>query len=126
LVPFNDIFDSDPEALVTYVATELNARKIGSLEIRHGDFRGPGEQQLAVIAREHFKGTLLVNGGYDLPTAQAVIESGAADAVVFGKAYLSNPDLVERLRAAAPLTPVDFSKLYTPGPAGYTDYPTMA
>lgn len=126
LVPFNDISDSDPEALVTYVATELNARKIGSLEMRHGDFRGPGEQQLAVIAREHFKGTLLVNGGYDLPTAQAVIESGAADAVVFGKAYLSNPDLVERLRVAAPLNPVDFSKLYTPGPAGYTDYPTMA
>ena len=126
LVPFNDIRESDPEALVAYLARELNARQIGALELRHGDFREAAEQRLAVIAREHFKGTLLANGGYDYASGQAAVASGAVDAVVYGKAYLSNPDLVERFRAGADLNPVDFSKLYTPGPAGYTDYPTMA
>ena len=126
LVVFNDIRDSDPEALVAYLARELNARQIGALELRHGDFREAAEQRLAVIAREHFKGTLLANGGYDYASGQAAVASGAVDAVVYGKAYLSNPDLVERFRAGADLNPVDFSKLYTPGPAGYTDYPTMA
>jgi N-ethylmaleimide reductase len=126
LVPFNDISDSDPEALVAHVASELNARKIGFLEMRHGDFRGPGEQALAQIARKHFNGALFVNGGYDLASAADAIQHGQADAVVFGKAYLSNPDLVERFRAGAALNAVDFAKLYTPGPAGYTDYPAMA
>jgi N-ethylmaleimide reductase len=126
LVPFNDMRDSAPEALVEYVARELDRRKIGSFELRHADFRDPAEQRLAHIARREFHGPLLVNGGYDLASANAAVSSGAVDAVVFGKAYLSNPDLVERFRAGAELNPVDFGKLYTPGPAGYTDYPAMA
>lgn len=126
LVPFNDMLDSDPEALVEYVARELDRRKIGAFELRHADFRDPAEQRLAQIARREFRGPLFVNGGYDHATAQAAVASGAVDAVVFGKAYLSNPDLVERFRAGAELNPVDFGKLYTPGPAGYTDYPSLA
>ena len=58
--------------------------------------------------------------------AQPALASGAVDAVVFGKAFLANPDLVERFRAQAALNPVDFTGLYTPGPAGYTDYPSLA
>jgi N-ethylmaleimide reductase len=126
LVPFNDMRDSDPESLVEYVARELDRRRIGSFELRHADFRDPAEQRLAQIARREFRGPLLVNGGYDLASATAAVAGGAVDAVVFGKAYLSNPDLVERFRSGAELNPVDFAKLYTPGPAGYTDYPAMA
>ena len=126
LVPYNDMRDSDPEALVEYVARELDRRKIGFFELRHADFRDPAEQRLAQIARREFHGPLFVNGGYDQESAQAAVASGAVDAVVFGKAYLSNPDLVERFRANAALTPVDFARLYTPGPAGYTDYPSLA
>ncbi len=126
LVPFNDMVDSDPEALVEYVARELDRRKIAFLELRHNDFRDPAEQRLAQIARRESHGPLFVNGGYDQASAQAAVASGSVDAVVFGKAYLSNPDLVERFRVGAQLNPVDFGKLYTPGPAGYTDYPSLA
>lgn len=126
LVAYNDMRDSDPEALVEYVARELDRRKIGFFELRHADFRDPAEQRLAAIARREFHGPLFVNGGYDRASATAAVASGAVDAVVFGKPYVSNPDLVERFRAGAELNPVDFGKLYTPGPAGYTDYPRLA
>ena len=126
LVPYNDMYDSDPEALVRYVSRELSRRKIAFLELRHNDFRDPAEQRLAEIARREFNGPLFVNGGYDYASAQAAVASGAVDAVVFGKAFLANPDLVERFRAQAALNPVDFTRLYTPGPAGYTDYPSLA
>jgi N-ethylmaleimide reductase len=125
IVGFNDIEDSNPEELVRYVATELNRRKTGFLEIRHGDHRAPAEQALAKIAREHFKGALFVNGAYDFETARLALASGGADAVVFGKAFISNPDLVERFSSGADLNAMDASTLRTPGPAGYTDYPGM-
>jgi len=126
LVPFNDISDSNPEQLVAYLAEQLDARKLAFLELRHNDFRDPAEQRLAQIARERFHGALFANGGYEQNSAAEALASGKLDAVVFGKAYLSNPDLVERFQRGAPLNPVDFSKLYTPGPAGYTDYPSLA
>ena len=123
LVPFNDIHDSNPEGLVAYVAEQLQLRSVASLEVRHGDHAGPGEQALAEIARKHFHGTLLANGGYDFASAQAAIQSGRLDAVVFGRPFISNANLVARFSSSAALNPVDFSTLYTPGPKGYTDYP---
>jgi N-ethylmaleimide reductase len=125
LVPFNDIADSNPEELVKYVATELNRRKLGFLEIRHNDHREPAEQVLARVAREHFKGALFVNGAYDFATATQAVESGAADAVVFARPFVANPDLVERFSSGAPLNTLDPDTLYTPGAAGYTDYPAL-
>ena len=124
LVPFNDIQDSNPESLVTYIAQQLQLRGVASLELRHDDHAGPGEHGLAEIARQHFHASLMVNGGYDLASAQAAIASGRVDAVVFGKLFISNADLVERFSTGAALNPVDFTTLYTPGPKGYTDYPT--
>ncbi len=123
LVPYNDMQDSDPKGLVAYVAQQLQLRGVASLELRHADHAGPGEQALAEIARKHFHGTLMANGGYDLISAQAAIQSGQLDAVVFGKPFISNANLVERFRTGTPLTPVDFTTLYTPGAKGYTDYP---
>jgi N-ethylmaleimide reductase len=125
IVGFNDIEDSNPGELVRYVATELGRRKISFLEIRHVDHRAAAEQALAKIAREHFKGALFVNGAYDFDTARLALESGGADAVVFGKPFVSNPDLVERFASGAQLNAVDAGTLYTPGSAGYTDYPGM-
>ncbi len=125
LVPFNDMLDSDPAALVEHVARQLDARGIAFLEMRHDNFALPAEQALATIARAAFRGVLVSNGGYDQASAAAAIASGATDAVAFGKAYLSNPDLVERFQRNAALNPVDFTRLYTPGPAGYTDYPFL-
>lgn len=126
LVGFNDLNDSDPEALVAYVAKQLSQRGIAFLEIRHGDHRPEAERRIAAVAREHFKGVLMLNGGFDAESAEATLREGRADAIVFGKPFISNPDLVERLRTGAPLAPVNFELLYTPGPAGYTDYPALA
>ena len=82
-----------------------------------------GEQALAEIARKHFHGTLMGNGGFDFTSAQAAIQSGQLDAVVFGKPFISNANLVERFKSGAALNPVDFTTLYSPGANGYTDYP---
>ncbi|MCB9640960.1 MAG: alkene reductase [Myxococcales bacterium] len=76
--------------------------------------------------RQAFKGTLILSGGYDRPRADADIIEGKGDLVAFGRPYLSNPDLVERLRQGAELNAPDFSTFYTPGPKGYIDYPTLA
>ncbi len=126
LVPYNDIADSDPESLVGYLSDEFSRRHISFLELRHADHSAPAEQALAKIARERFHGALFVNGGFTLEAARAAVESGQADAVVFGSKYVSNPDLVERFRSGAPLNDMNPSTLYAPGPMGYTDYPRMA
>ena len=125
LVAYNDIRDSRPVALVEHVARELDARGIGFLEIRHGDHSLPDEQAVGAAARRHFRGTLLLNGGFDAVSAAEAVAAGRGDVIVFGRPFISNPDLVERLRANAPLADVDFSTLYTPGPEGYTDYPPL-
>lgn len=123
LVPYNDIADSAPAELVHYVVAELERRGIAFLELRHDDHRPPAEAELRSIARKGFSGALFVNGGYDRESAAEALATGQADAVVFGKLYVSNPDLVERFTAGAPLAGLDTKTLYTPGPGGYTDYP---
>jgi len=68
---------------------------------------------------------VILSGGYECERAEADLESGAADLIAFGRPFIANPDLVERLRAAAPLTEADQATFYSPGPTGYTDYPIM-
>lgn len=125
LVPFNEMEDSNPTALVEYLAKQFNARHLGHLEMRHDQHDRPAEVELAKIAREHFKGTLLLNGGFTQASGEAAVASGLADAIVYGKAFIANADLVERFAKQAPLNAVDFTKLYSPGPSGYTDYPML-
>ena len=57
---------------------------------------------------------------------QALLDAGDADAVAFGKLFISNPDLPERIRAGAPLAPWNMETFYSPGAGGYTDYPSLA
>lgn len=126
LVAFNDMAESQPKALVEYVAKELQKRGVGHLELRHEQWDQPAELELAKITREHYQGALLLNGGFDGDSGNAAIREGRADAIVYGKAFLANPDLVQRFAKKAALNAVDFSTLYTPGPKGYTDYPVLA
>ena len=126
LVPFNDNSDSDPKALVEYVAKQLDARKLGHFEVRHDQHDRPEEVELAKIARQHFKGALLLNGGFDQASGEAAVASGLADAIVYGKAFIANADLPARFAAKAPLNAVNFDRLYGGGGDGYTDYPTLA
>ena len=75
--------------------------------------------------RRKFGGAWMVNNGYQRQMALDAVASGAADAVSFGRPFISNPDLVRRLRENAPLSALDASTLYGGGAKGYTDYPTL-
>lgn len=126
LVPFNDMSESNPRELVAYVAEQAQARKLGHFELRHDQWDRPEELELAKIARRSFQGALLLNGGFDRESGEAAVSEGRADAIVYGKAFLANPDLPARFAQKAALNPVDFGTLYTPGPKGYSDYPRLA
>lgn len=126
LVAFNDMVDSDAPALVEHVAKGLQARGAAFLHLRHARHDAPAEGELARIAKRHFKGVLIRNGGYTRDAAEADVRAGLADAVAFGMAFIANPDLPARFAQNAPLNQVDLSTLYSPGPKGYTDYPALA
>ncbi|MDR3527944.1 MAG: alkene reductase [Rhizomicrobium sp.] len=116
-----DMGDSNPLATFTYVAKEMGKRKLAFLcarEARKDDSIGP---QL----KEAFGGVYIVNEGFDQTSAEKALADGVADAVAFGKPFISNPDLVERLRTHAPLNSFDGSTFYAEGPKGYTDYPAL-
>jgi N-ethylmaleimide reductase len=70
-------------------------------------------------------GSVILSGGYDRERAEADLASGAADLIAFGRPFIANPDLVQRLRSGAALATPDQTTFYSPGPAGYTDYPTL-
>lgn len=126
LVGFNDMADSNPRELVAYVAEQAQARKLGHFELRHDQWDRPEELELAKIARRAYRGALLLNGGFDGPSGEAAVAEGRADAIVYGKHYLANPDLPERIGRKAALNEFDTSTFYSSGPEGYTDYPRLA
>ena len=126
LVPFNDMVDSQPETLVTYVAQELSRRKIAFLEIRHENHALPAERAILEIARRQFQGILMSNGSYTRESGESTVAQGAVDAIVYGRPYIANPDLVERFAQQAPLNAVNYDRLYGGGPDGYSDYPPLA
>lgn len=123
---YNSMIDSDPVALVTYLAGALNERHLAYLHVMRGDFFQQQSGDVLTTTREIFKGVLLSNMGYSAAEAAADIAAGKIDAVAFGTSYLANPDLPERFAAGAELNAPDASTFYTPGPKGYTDYPRMA
>jgi N-ethylmaleimide reductase len=125
---FNDqiIFD-EIEAQYTALARELSALKIAYVHlVDHSAMGAPKPEHSTVVAiREAFAGALILSGGYDRDRAQADLDGGLGDLIAFGRPFLANPDLVERLRAGAELNQPDYGSLYTPGEKGYTDYPTL-
>lgn len=126
LVPFNDMVDSQPETLVAYVAQELSRRTIAFLEIRHENHALPEEQAILQVARRHFQGVLMSNGSYTRESGEATVAGGVADAIVYGRPYIANPDLVERFAKQTSLNSVNYDRLYGGGPDGYSDYSTLA
>ena len=81
--------------------------------------------EIKVALRKAFDGPFIAAGGFDHGSAEKVLVDKQADLVAFGRPFLANPDLVERMKADAPMNPPDMDTLYTPGAKGYTDYPTM-
>lgn len=123
---FNSMKDSDPVGLITWLAQRLNDCQLAYLHLMRGDFLG--EQQLDVVtpAREHYRGNLILNMGYDREEANAAVQSGQAEGIAFGVPFIANPDLVERMQAGAELNEADPATFYTQGAEGYNDYPTLA
>jgi N-ethylmaleimide reductase len=122
---FNAMVDSDPIGLITWLAQRLNDLPLAYLHLMRGDFLGQQQGDVLGPVRERYNGLLVGNMGYTAVEAQAAIAAGGLDAVAFGTSFLANPDLPERFRQGAPLNPADPASFYSPGPAGYTDYPTL-
>ena len=127
VTPSNDIQDSNPQAIFGYLVEHLNARGIAFIHFVEGETGGPRDVSGFDFAwaRKTFKGTYIANNGYTRQMALDAVDSGAADAVAFGRAYIANPDLVQRLKLDAPLNEANPKTFYTPGEVGYTDYPAL-
>lgn len=121
--------DSDPASVFVPAAAALDALGIAFLELREqgpdGTFGKSDVPKLSPEIRKVFKGPLVLNQDYDGAGAQADLDSGVADAIAFGRKYIANPDLVERLRQGAPLNQDDPKTWYSKGREGYTDYPAL-
>ena len=123
---YNSMKDSNPLALIGFLADKLNAFKLAYLHVMRADFFGVQKTDVMTVAREKYKGVLVGNMGYTPDEAEAAVAAGKLDAVAFGTAFLANPDLPARIKTKAALNAPDSSTFYTPGAKGYTDYPTMA
>jgi N-ethylmaleimide reductase len=121
--------DSNPVALFTAAAAALHDIGIAFLELREQKpFGGFGTTEVPRVSpdiRKVFPGPLILNQEYNLERAEADLASGLADGISFGRPFISNPDLVERLRVDAPFAQDNFKTWYSAGPEGYTDYPTL-
>ncbi len=122
--------DSDPVALYTRAAAALNEFGLAYLHtaeaIRPGRLFNGEAPRVTPHIRGAYAGVLFTNGGYDKRAAAEAIRKGEADAIVFGQKFIANPDLPERLRADAPLNEPVPATYYSPGPAGYVDYPPVS
>jgi N-ethylmaleimide reductase len=129
VTPANDARDSQPQALFERAVERLDA--IGGLAFVHvieGATGGPRDNipfDYAVL-RAKFRGPWIANNGYDKDSAEQAIATGYADMIAFGRAFIANPDLVERLRLGVTLSELDPDTLYGGGAKGYTDYPSVS
>jgi N-ethylmaleimide reductase len=126
--PGNDIADSNPAALFSYLVARLSERRLAYIHIIEGAIQGD-RNHLAFdyrALRRSFSGAYIANNGYTRDLAIETLAEGRADLVAFGRPFIANPDLVERLRRGAELAPVDRTTVYGGGEKGYTDYPALA
>ena len=125
--PSNDISDSDPQPLFDHIVDQLNALKLVYIHVIEG--ATGGARDIAPFdygsLRRRFKGAYVANNGYDFELAAKALAADAADLIAFGKSFIANPDLVERLKRGAPLNAPDKASFYGGGAKGYTDYPVL-
>ncbi len=128
LGPFNGLDNGeDQEDAALWLISELNKRNLAYLHISEPDWAGgkPYSEAFRKQVRERFNGVIIGAGAYTAEKAEKLIEAGYIDAVAFGRDFLANPDLAERLRQNAPLNPPRPESFYGGGAEGYTDYPTL-
>lgn len=119
---YNDIHDEDPAETYGLLMDRASGLGLAYLHLVRRAF--PKVDNYA-LTQAHWRGNLVLNNELTPASAEAAIRSGAAQAVSFGRPFIANPDLVERIRVLAPLASYDAQRLYTPGPAGYIDYPAL-
>lgn len=117
--PISGVSDSDPLALYRYLVRELRPLGLMYLHVREK----PGSDFDYAVLRREFGGIYIANDSYDAARAEAAIADDRADLVAFGRLFISNPDLVERIRMGAPLAMPDRATFYAGEEKGYTDYP---
>ncbi len=121
--PYNDMNESDPEALFTHAAASLKRFGLAYVHVIEAVGDTPA---LAAKIKAAIGAPLILNGGYDIASGSAAVASGLADAIAYGKAFLANPDLVARIAAGAALNDPDPSSFFGGTAKGYIDYPTLA
>jgi len=131
LSPFG-VFNDMPlypamEAEYTYLAEQLSARRLAYIHLVDHSSMGapPVPDSMKATFRSQFKGALILSGGYDFKRAESDLVAGKADLIAVGRPILANPDLKTRWETGAALNAPDMTTFYTPGPKGYTDYPTL-
>jgi N-ethylmaleimide reductase len=125
--PFNDMKDSNPQALFNYVTEQLNQFNLAYLHAVEGGIHGGGKADAFdfVQMRKLFKGAYMANLSYDKARGNAAVASGHADVIAYGVPFIANPDLVERYKTDAPLNEADSKSFYGGNEKGYTDYPFL-
>jgi N-ethylmaleimide reductase len=129
----NDSGEDDPMPLYSHLIGELNGFGLAYLHLIEPRASGAGQAEVdhqgvpsaAKLFRPAWKGVLIAAGNFRGDTAEETVAQGHADAIAFGRLFISNPDLPERLRRGAPLTPYNRATFYGGGPEGYVDYPPL-
>jgi N-ethylmaleimide reductase len=124
----NDTFDDDPAETYTYLARRLNPLGLAYLHVGYDGGYGRGTAPAfnpIDLLRPVYTGTLLAVGGFTKASGDSAIAAGRADAIVYGRLFIANPDLVERFQLDAPLNSCDVRTFYGGDDHGYTDYPTL-
>jgi N-ethylmaleimide reductase len=125
---FNDmpLYDA-MEADYTYLAQQLNARGLVYIHLVDHSSMGapPVPDTMKATFRKIFKRTLILSGGYDAERAESDLVERKCDLIAVGRPFLANPDLLTRWKTGATMNAPDMDTFYTPGPKGYTDYPTL-
>jgi 2,4-dienoyl-CoA reductase-like NADH-dependent reductase (Old Yellow Enzyme family) len=114
--------DANPRETFGYVARELGKRQVAFICARESI----GDDRLGPFLKEAFGGVYIANEKFTKETAQHALNAGEADAVAWGKLFIANPDLPTRFQLDAPLNTPNPETFFAEGPAGYTDYPTLA
>ncbi|WLH60656.1 alkene reductase [Pseudomonas sp. FP2300] len=126
--PANGVSSSAPQPQFDYLVDQLNALDIVYLHVVEGATGGPRDVAPFDFGalRQRFKNTYIANNGYDLDLATSRLVEDKADLIAFGRPFIGNPDLVERLKTGSPLSAFNPATLYGGGATGYIDYPTLA
>jgi N-ethylmaleimide reductase len=126
----NDSGEADPMPLYSHIVRELDALGLAYLHLIEPRSSGAGQREVdhpgvpsaAALFRPMWKGALIAAGNFTAESAPEMVAAGHADAIAFGRYFISNPDLPERIRQGVAFTPYDRKTFYSAGPVGYTDY----